>query len=92
MFSLLLAVTPGPTGPAAPAEVDAKVTLALNFGWYSVLAVCFGMALWGCATLAVATKRQSFSGVNEGKKTLFFSIAGAAAVSVLRGLFVFFGV
>lgn len=88
----LLAQTPTPTGPEAPPEVQAMVTRALNFGWFAALACCFGMAIWGAGSLAYASKKQNFGGVNDGKRTIALALGGAALLSLLRGLFSFFGV
>ena len=50
------------------------------------------MAIWGCGSVAYASKKQNFGGVNDGKKTIALSLGGAATLSMLRGLFAFFGV
>ena len=81
-----------PTGPEAPAELQTLITRGLNFGWFIALACCFGMAIWGCGSVAYASKKQNFGGVNDGKKTIALSLGGAATLSMLRGLFAFFGV
>ena len=81
-----------PTGPEAPPEVQAMVTKGLNFAWFIALACCFGMAIWGFGSLAYASKKQNFGGVNDGKKTVVLAIGGAAGLTLLRGLFAFFGV
>lgn len=83
---------PNPTGPAAPAALVALANKALNFGWWAVLVCCFAMALWGFGSLAYASKKQQFGGVNEGKKLIVMALSGAAGVTVLRALFTFFGV
>lgn len=87
-----LVQSPAPTGPEAPADVEAMVTRALNFGWFIALACCFGMAIWGAGSLAYASKKQNFGGVNDGKRVVALSLGGAALLSLLRGLFAFFGV
>lgn len=81
-----------PTGPQAPEEVRVMVTRALNFGWFIALAACFAMAIWGAGSLAYSSKRQNFGGVNDGKRTVALALGGAALLSLLRGLFSFFGV
>lgn len=81
-----------PTGPEAPVEVRVMVTRALNFGWFIALAACFAMAIWGAGSLAYSSKRQNFGGVNDGKRTVALALGGAALLSLLRGLFSFFGV
>ena len=83
---------PSPTGPEAPLELSALVTKWLNFGWFAVLAVAFAMAMWGLASLAYASKKNQFGGVNEGKKTLALALAGASGMTVLRAVFTFFGI
>lgn len=89
---ILAGAPPTMTGPEAPAELQALVTKALNFGWFLVLSAAFAMALWGLGSMAYASKKQQFGGVNEGKKTLAYALAGAAGMTVLRALFSFFGV
>lgn len=83
---------PGPTGPAAPAEVQSLVTQGLNFVLFAVLAVAFAMALWGAGSMAYAKKKQNFGGVNDGQQTLVLAIGGAALTTVIRGVFTFFGI
>lgn len=85
-------VLPQPTAPDAPPEVMLMVTRALNFGWFIALACCFGMAIWGFGSFAYASKKQNFGGVNDGKKTVVLSLAGAAGLTLIRGLFAWFGV
>jgi hypothetical protein len=83
---------PEPTGPQAPPELEALVTKALNLGWFSVLTVSLAMAMWGLASMAYASKHQQFGGVNQGQKTLVWALIGGAGMTVLRGVFSFFGV
>lgn len=83
---------PEPTGPDAPAEVVALVTKGLNFIWFAVLAGAFATASWGLGSLAWAAKRQQFGGVNEGKQLVALSLIGAAGMTILRSVFVFFGI
>lgn len=82
----------GPTGPQAPAEVIDKVTLGLNFAWFVVLAAAFFMATWGLGSMAYAKKKQNFDNVNAGTVVVGYALGGAAGMTVLRGLFAFFGV
>jgi hypothetical protein len=42
--------------------------------------------------MAVASRRQNFGGVNDGQRTLLYSLAAAAGMTVLRSVFLFFGV
>lgn len=84
-------VLPEPTGPDAPPEVLMRVTQVLNFAWFAALACCFLMAIWGSGSLAYASKKQSFGGVNEGKKLVALSIGGAVLLTMLRGMFSWFG-
>lgn len=84
--------TVGATGPEAPTAVEALVTKGLNFGLFIALAVCFAGALYGVGSMWYAKKKQNFGGVNEGQATLGWALGGAAATTVLRGLFAFFGV
>jgi hypothetical protein len=88
----MLMQMPEPTGPEAPAELVAKVTLGLNLAWWTVLAVAFFTAMWGLGSMAVASRRQNFGGVNDGQKTLLYSLAAGAGMTVLRSVFLFFGV
>jgi hypothetical protein len=88
---VLLAQAPAPTGPDAPADVEALVTKGLNLALFVVLAVSFGMALWGAGSMAYAKKKQNFGGVNDGQQTLVLAIGGAALTTVIRGVFGFFG-
>jgi len=83
---------PNPTGPDAPPEVVALVTRGLNFIWFAVLAGAFATATWGLGTLAWAAKKQQFGGVNEGKQLVALSLMGAAGMTVLRSVFLFFGI
>jgi hypothetical protein len=84
-------VIPEPTGPEAPEEVAMRVVQVLNFAWFAALACCFLMAIWGAGSLAYASKKQHFGGVNEGKKLVALAIGGAVLLTMLRGLFRFFG-
>lgn len=88
----VVAQVPTPTGPDAPQEVKDLVTKWLNLGWYCVLVSAFATALWGCGSLAYSSKNQQFGGVNAGKKLIFWSFAGASGVSLIRVLFMWFGV
>ena len=89
---LVLRQVPEPTGPDAPAEVVALVTKGLNFIWFAVLAGAFATASWGLGSLAWAAKKQQFGGVNEGKQLVALSLIGAAGMTVLRSVFIFFGI
>ena len=89
---LFLQQVPEPTGPDAPAEVVALVTTGLNFIWFAVLAGAFATASWGLGSLAWAAKKQQFGGVNEGKQLVALSLIGAAGMTVLRSVFIFFGI
>jgi|GEM_PF-2897039 len=89
---LLMQQIPQPTGPDAPAAVVALVTKGLNFIWFAVLAGSFATASWGLGSLAWAAKKQQFGGVNEGKQLVALSLIGAAGMTVLRSVFVFFGI
>ena len=90
--TVLIQQVPNPTGPDAPAEVVALVTKGLNFIWFAVLAGAFATASWGLGTLAWAAKKQQFGGVNEGKQLVALSLIGAAGMTVLRSVFLFFGI
>lgn len=89
---LVLQQVPEPTGPDAPADVVALVTKGLNFIWFAVLAGAFATASWGLGSLAWAAKKQQFGGVNEGKQLVALSLVGAAGMTVLRSVFIFFGI
>ena len=64
----------------------------MNLALFVVLAVCSGMALWGLGSMAYAKKKQNFGGVNDGQQTLALALIGAAGTTVVRGVFLFFGV
>ena len=83
---------PAPTGAAAPPELADKITLGLNLTLFVVLAVCFGMALWGLGSMAWSKKKQNFGGVNEGQSMVVLALAGAAGTTVIRGVFAWLGV
>jgi hypothetical protein len=83
---------PEPTGPEAPAELMTLVTRGLNFFWFLVLVAAFFTAMWGLGSMASASRKQNFGAVNDGKRVLGYSIAGAAGMTVLRSVFAFFGV
>jgi hypothetical protein len=89
---LVIQQVPEPTGPDAPADVVELVTKGLNFIWFTVLAGAFATASWGLGSLAWAAKKQQFGGVNEGKQLVALSLIGASGMTVLRSVFVFFGI
>src|SRR3954452_13667873 len=77
---------PAPTGAAAPPELADKITLGLNLTLFVVLAVCFGMALWGLGSMAWSKKKQNFGGVNEGQSMVVLALAGAAGTTGICGV------
>ena len=81
-----------PPAPDAPPELKAVAAKGLAFVWFAALVSCVGMAFWGLGSLAWASKNQNFGGVNSGKKVAALSLAGAAMLGTIGGVFGWFGV
>ena len=64
----------------------------MNFIWFAALAGAFAPASWGLGTLTWAAKKQQFGGVNESQQLVALSLIGAAGMTVLRSVFLFFGI
>jgi hypothetical protein len=85
MFSWLVTqVDPGV--PSIPDPIRGKVQTVINAALGLCLVGCVLSGAYGAASFGWASKRQNFGGVNDGKKQVTWSLAGAAVLGVLIAL------